>query len=131
MNRSVLCAAVAACVFTSAAVAEDIKIGVILGFTGPIESLTPDMAAGGELAMKEVSDSGALLGGSKVMPVRADGTCVDAAAAQAAVAVRLLLLLRDRADDDGRRARERRLKARAAAACEGRRGLVLPSAVGD
>ena len=42
-----------------------IKIGVILGFTGPIESLTPDMAASAELAMKEVSDSGALLGGKK------------------------------------------------------------------
>ncbi|MCR9134483.1 MAG: ABC transporter substrate-binding protein [Alphaproteobacteria bacterium] len=64
--------------------AEDVKIGVILGFTGPIESLTPGMAGGAELAMKEVSDSGALLGGKKVVPVRADGTCVDAAAAQAA-----------------------------------------------
>ena len=37
--------------------ADDVKIGVILGFTGPIESLTPDMAAGAELAMKEVNDS--------------------------------------------------------------------------
>jgi branched-chain amino acid transport system substrate-binding protein len=34
--------------------------------------------------MKEVSDSGKLLGGSTVMPVRADSTCVDAAAASAA-----------------------------------------------
>jgi branched-chain amino acid transport system substrate-binding protein len=43
---------------SSAASAEDVKIGVILGFTGPIESLTPGMGASGELAMKEVSDSG-------------------------------------------------------------------------
>ena len=50
--------------------AEDIKIGVILGFTGPIESLTPGMADSAELAMKEVSDSGLLLGGRKVTPVR-------------------------------------------------------------
>jgi branched-chain amino acid transport system substrate-binding protein len=41
------------------------------------------MAAGAELAMKEVSDSGALLGGTKVVPVRGDSTCIDAAAATA------------------------------------------------
>ena len=62
----------------------EIKIGVILGFTGPIESLTPAMADGAEVAMKEVTDSGKLLGGAKVTPVRADSTCVDAAAATAA-----------------------------------------------
>lgn len=60
---------------------EEIKIGIILGFTGPIESLTPQMAAGAELAMKEVTDSGLLLGGAKVTPVRGDSTCIDAAAA--------------------------------------------------
>ena len=63
---------------------EEIKIGVILGFTGPIESLTPQMADGAELAMKEVTDSGALLGGATVTSVRADSTCIDAAAATAA-----------------------------------------------
>ena len=61
--------------------AETIKLGVILGYTGPIESLTPDMAAGAELAIKEVSKSGALLGGAKVIPVRGDTTCIDSAAA--------------------------------------------------
>ena len=63
--------------------AEEIKLGVILGFTGPIESLTPSMADGAELAMKEVTDSGLLLGGAKVVPVRGDSTCIDAAAATA------------------------------------------------
>lgn len=62
----------------------EVKIGVILGFTGPIESLTPGMAAGAELAMSEVTASGALMDGMKVTPVRADSTCVDAAAATAA-----------------------------------------------
>ena len=57
-----------------------VKIGVILGFTGPIESLTPDMAASAELAFKEASDSGILLGGKKIAPVRADSTCTDSAA---------------------------------------------------
>ncbi len=64
--------------------AEDIKLGVFLGFTGPIESLVANMGPGAELAIKEVSDSGALLDGSKVTAVRADTTCVDAAAATAA-----------------------------------------------
>ena len=61
-----------------------IKMGIILGFTGPIESLTPAMAASAELAFKEASDSGSLLGGKKIEPVRADSTCVDSAAATAA-----------------------------------------------
>ena len=59
-----------------------IKMGIILGFTGPIESLTPAMAASAELAFKEASDSGSLLGGKKIEPVRADSTCVDSAAAR-------------------------------------------------
>ncbi len=68
----------------SAAHTETIKIGIILGFTGPIESLTPSMADGAELAMAEVTESGLLLGGATVVPVRADSTCVDAGAATAA-----------------------------------------------
>jgi len=73
----------------SAAHTETIKIGIILGFTGPIESLTPSMADGAELAMAEVTESGLLLGGATVVPVRADSTCVDAGAATA-VAERLI-----------------------------------------
>lgn len=64
--------------------AKEVKIGIILGFTGPIESLTPSMADGAELAMKEVTDSGLLLDAATVTPVRADSTCIDAAAASAA-----------------------------------------------
>jgi branched-chain amino acid transport system substrate-binding protein len=36
------------------------------------------------LAFKEASDSGQLLGGQKISVVRADSTCIDAAAATAA-----------------------------------------------
>jgi branched-chain amino acid transport system substrate-binding protein len=61
-----------------------VKIGVILGFTGPLESITPAMGAGAELAMQEVTDSGALLGGAKVTSIRGDSTCIDAGAATAA-----------------------------------------------
>ena len=69
--------------------AEDIKIGVILGFTGPIESLTPGMASSAELALAEASKSGNLLGGQTVVSVRGDSTCIDAAAASS-VAERLI-----------------------------------------
>ncbi len=68
----------------AAMAAEDVKIGIILGFTGPLESITPHMAGGAELAIAEVSESGKLLDGRTVVPVRADGTCIDAAAATAA-----------------------------------------------
>ncbi len=82
--KKLLMATAATALMSGAAFAEDIKIGVILGFTGPLESITPDMGAGAELAMKEVSDSGKLLDGSTVTPVRADSTCIDSAAATAA-----------------------------------------------
>ena len=82
--RKLLLATTAVALTAGFASAEDIKIGVILGFTGPIESLTPDMADGAELAMAEATASGALLGGSTVISVRADSTCIDSGAATAA-----------------------------------------------
>ncbi|MEL6948267.1 MAG: ABC transporter substrate-binding protein, partial [Pseudomonadota bacterium] len=68
---------------TDAAFADghEVKMGVILGFTGPIESLTPNMAAAAELAMKEASDSGKLFEGKTIVPVRGDSTCTDSGAA--------------------------------------------------
>ena len=62
----------------------DIKMGIILGFTGPIESLTPAMRDSAKLAFKEASDSGALLGGEKITVIEADSTCTDSAAATTA-----------------------------------------------
>ena len=75
---------IAALIMVASAAHAELKIGVLMGFTGPIESLTPNMAASAELAMKEASESGKFLGGKKIVPVRADSTCVDAAAATAA-----------------------------------------------
>ncbi|MCR9148736.1 MAG: ABC transporter substrate-binding protein [Rhodobacteraceae bacterium] len=82
--RKLLLASTAAVLAAGAASAEEIKIGVILGFTGPLESITPAMGAGAELAMQEVTDSGMLLDGATVTSVRGDSTCIDAAAATAA-----------------------------------------------
>lgn len=84
MKKILTAAAVAATLAFGAQAQTPVKLGVLLGYTGPIESLTPAMAASAELAMKEVSDSNLLLGGTKVQPVRADSTCTDAAAARAA-----------------------------------------------
>ena len=81
--KKTLLATAAATLIAGTAHAE-IKVGVILGFTGPIESLTPAMADSAELAFTEASNSGLLLGGEAITAVRADSTCVDASAATAA-----------------------------------------------
>jgi len=83
MKKLFIAALIFVATFTTNTFAE-VKIGIILGFTGPIESLTPAMAASAELAFKEASDSGSLLGGETISVVRADSTCVDSAAATAA-----------------------------------------------
>lgn len=82
MKKLLLASAIAAIAGTSA-MADDIKIGVLLGFTGPLESLAPDMKAGADLAAKEVTDSGLLLDGTKVETVQGDTGCIDAGLATA------------------------------------------------
>ncbi len=81
--KKVIMTAALSMALAAPAFADDVKIGVILGYTGPIESLTPDMAAGAELAMKEVNDSGNFMNSMTVVPVRGDSTCIDAQAASA------------------------------------------------
>ena len=83
MKKILLTSTLVACL-ASPVMADDIKVGIILGYTGPIESLTPAMAAGAELALSEASESGGLLGGQTVVGIRADSTCTDAAAASSA-----------------------------------------------
>ncbi len=61
--------------------ATEVKLGVMVGFTGPIESLAEPMAKAAELAMAEVTESGMLLDGAKVTPMRADTGCIDNGAA--------------------------------------------------
>ncbi|MSP10700.1 MAG: branched-chain amino acid ABC transporter substrate-binding protein [Pelagibacteraceae bacterium] len=83
MKKLFIAAFIFVSTYTSNTLAE-VKMGIILGFTGPIESLTPAMAASAELAFKEASESGSLLGGETITVVKADSTCVDAAAASSA-----------------------------------------------
>ena len=67
----------------SASAEHSVNIGVLLGFTGPIESLTPVMGMGADLAIAEVNAAGGVMGHS-VTAVRGDSTCVDSNAATAA-----------------------------------------------
>ncbi|MEL6169472.1 MAG: ABC transporter substrate-binding protein [Pseudomonadota bacterium] len=67
--------------FAGSHAVDEVKIGILVGFTGPIESLAAPMADGAELAMAEVTEAGALLGGATVTPMRADTGCIDNALA--------------------------------------------------
>lgn len=85
--KKLLLATAATAALTGAAFADahdnTVTLGIALGFTGPLESLAPAMAAGAELAMAEVTASGGLLGGMTVVSERGDSTCIDASAATA------------------------------------------------
>ena len=54
-----------------------VKLGILIGFTGPIESLAEAMGRGAELAIQEVNDAGGILEGRMVEGVRADTGCID------------------------------------------------------
>ncbi|WP_297768582.1 ABC transporter substrate-binding protein [uncultured Roseovarius sp.] len=84
LSAILLSAAFSTAVATGASAQDPVKVGMMQGFTGPTESLVRPMALGGEMAIKEVSDSGIFLGGREVVSVRGDSTCIDAAAATAA-----------------------------------------------
>jgi branched-chain amino acid transport system substrate-binding protein len=82
--KKILTATATMALLAGAAQADEIKLGVLLGFTGPAESLAGHMADGAEAAFDEVTQSGLLLGGMSVSSVRADTSCVDASVATAA-----------------------------------------------
>ncbi len=85
IKKLLLTTALCASVSTASADQEGpVHVGVLLGFTGPIESMAPVIAASAELALREASSSGVFLGGRDIVPVRADSTCVDAPVAVAA-----------------------------------------------
>lgn len=77
MKRLVMTVAISAALITPA-FGETIKLGLLLGFTGPLDSVSPTMASAAELAVKEINESGLLLDGSTLELVKADSTCIDA-----------------------------------------------------
>ena len=80
MKKLLLAVIVSLTTISSVALAE-IKVGIILGFTGPIESLTPAMRDGAKLAFLEASNSGNLLDGETFTILIGDSTCTDNGAA--------------------------------------------------
>ena len=84
MKKLLLATAASTLIATSAySGSHEINVGIILGFTGPIESLTADMGPAAEFAFDEVNASGLLLGGKNIVAVSGDSTCIDSAAATA------------------------------------------------
>ncbi|ARO14569.1 Branched-chain amino acid ABC transporter, periplasmic substrate-binding protein [Ketogulonicigenium robustum] len=81
--KKLLLASSAVALLAGAAAAEDVKLGVSIGYTGPLESIAPAMTAAVELASGEANASGLLLDGSTITVVTGDSTCIDAAAATA------------------------------------------------
>ncbi|MFV2035753.1 MAG: ABC transporter substrate-binding protein, partial [Halocynthiibacter sp.] len=57
--------------------ADEIKLGILLGYSGPIESLAGPMGDGAELAIAEVNAAGGISDGAMVEGVRADTGCID------------------------------------------------------
>ncbi|WP_043531481.1 ABC transporter substrate-binding protein [Litchfieldella xinjiangensis] len=80
MKKALLAVAVAAATVASVAQA-DVKIGFLGGFTGPIESLTPPIYAGAQLAVSQINEQGGILDGETLVMPNADTTCADASAA--------------------------------------------------
>ncbi|MCB1408664.1 MAG: ABC transporter substrate-binding protein [Rhodobacteraceae bacterium] len=81
MKKFLLTTAIAG-LTAGAAYADDVNIGIIFGFTGPLESITPTMADAAELAMSEVNASGLFTLGN-IVPVRGDDGCIDSGLAVA------------------------------------------------
>ena len=83
--KKFLVAASALAMTAGAAMADGhgVKIGVVLGYTGPIETLTGPMGNAADLAIAEANAAGNFFGGT-IEGVRGDTTYVDSVAATAA-----------------------------------------------
>lgn len=83
MNKRALVTAVAvsSLALTGMAQADEVKVGFLGGFTGGIESLTPPIFEGAQLAVAQVNEQGGILGGQTLVMPSGDTTCSDASAA--------------------------------------------------
>lgn len=75
--------AAAALSVATPAVAEDVNIGILLGYTGPLETLAPPIGDAAKLALQHVNEQGGILGGEATFTI-GDSTCADATAAATA-----------------------------------------------
>ncbi|WP_152485204.1 ABC transporter substrate-binding protein [Halomonas sp. THAF5a] len=82
MKKRVLATAVAASTLALSGMAQaEVKVGFLGGFTGGIESLTPPIFDGAQLAVEQVNAQGGLLDGQELVMPTGDTTCSDASAA--------------------------------------------------
>ena len=82
INKRALAIAVAASSLALTGMAQaEVKVGFLGGFTGGIESLTPPIFAGAQLAVKQVNEQGGILDGQTLEMPSGDTTCSDASAA--------------------------------------------------
>ncbi len=84
MKTTTAATATALCIALAGTATADVKLGSLMGFTGPIESLAVGINGGAELAIKEINEAGGVAGDHRLSLVTADTTCVDASAAAAA-----------------------------------------------
>ena len=74
MKQTVLASAVLAIALASGtAAAEDVKVGALMGITGPLANFIPPILNAARLAEKDVNDGGGILGGEKFSLVVVDG----------------------------------------------------------
>lgn len=83
MRKSIIATLVSSTFLASTvyAGAEEIKIGLLAGFTGPVESIAPGMADAARLAVSEANASKNFMDGATLSLVQADSTCIDASVA--------------------------------------------------
>lgn len=77
-NLTLTAALITGLAASASAMAMEVKIGFLGGFTGPIESMVPPIAKGAKLAIEGVNESGGVLNGMKIEMPTGDTTCADA-----------------------------------------------------
>ena len=80
LNKILLILLILFCISISKSFAEnhkEVKVGILLGFTGLVESLTPSMADSAELAFNEISDDYELQKQIKFKLQRGDTNCTN------------------------------------------------------
>jgi branched-chain amino acid transport system substrate-binding protein len=74
----------AATTLAGVALAQEVKIGVVGGISGPIAALAPPMIQASKLAVEQVNAQGGLLGGRKLVAVVGDSACSQQGGSDAA-----------------------------------------------
>ncbi|HEY9537435.1 MAG TPA: ABC transporter substrate-binding protein, partial [Kiloniellaceae bacterium] len=77
----------AATALAGSALAQEVKIGLVGGISGPIAALAPPMIQASKLAVEHVNAQGGLLGGKKLVAVVGDSACSQQGGTDAAAKV--------------------------------------------